>query len=160
MPPTSAILDFWARFSAAAGGVEPSRFYEHFYFGDNEKLANDLAALVIEGTKRATANLVWSFEEANQRIRVPGDYRVVTDWNQNPVCVIETTRVETVPFEQVTAEFAAIEGEGDGSLKYWKWGHTNYFTRECRRLNRPFSGNMLVVCEQFDVVFPSAKSAA
>lgn len=154
------IADFWSRFSAHAGEVEKSRLYEHFYFGDNEELANDLAALVLKGTKRATANLVWSFEAVNQRIRVPGDYRIVTDWNQNPVCIIETIKVETVPFEKVTPEFAAIEGEGDGSLQYWLWGHTNYFRRECRRINRPFSGSMLVVCEQFNVVFPATKGAA
>ena len=134
--------------------------YEHFYFGDNEQLANDLADLVRARTKRATANLVWSFEAADQRIRVPGDLRIVTNWNGGPVCVIETTKIQTVPFDQVTSEFAAIEGEGDGTLKYWKWGHTNYFTRECKRLNRTFSGSMLVACEQFNVVFPSAKSAA
>lgn len=159
MPHPAAIAEFWAHFIATAGGVEKG-LYEHFYFGDNEQLANDLAALVLKGTKRATANLVWSFEAANQRIRVPGDHRIVTDWNHNPVCVIETTQVETTAFEDVTAEFAAIEGEGDGSLEYWRWGHTNYFNRECGRLNRPFSGSMLIVCEKFEVVFPSAESAA
>ena len=158
LPPE--ISEFWERYSAVAGGVERSRLYEHFYFGDNERLANDLADLVLAGTKRATANLTWSFEAASQRVRVPGDLRVVTYWDGSPVCVIETTAVETVAFEDVTPEFAAIEGEGDGTIHYWKWGHTNYFSRECIRLNRSFGGSMLVVCEQFKVVFPSFPSAA
>ena len=160
MPLPPAIANFWERFTAVAEGVYRSRLYEHFYFGDNERLANELAALVLDGTKRATANLVWSFEAAGQRLRVPGDLRIVTFWNGSPACVIETIEIETVPFDQVTPEFAAIEGEGDGTLKYWKWGHTNYFTRECHRLNRIFSGSMLVVCEQFKVVFSPPTSAA
>ena len=155
-----AIADYWARFNSEVGGVESTRLYEHFYFGDNERLANDLAELVLVGTKRATANLVWSFEAAKQRVRVPGDLRIVTDWNGKPMCAIETTKVEIVPFGEVTDEFAAIEGEGDGTLKYWVWGHTNYFKRECTRLNQDFSKDMLVACEQFKVVFPSSKGAA
>ena len=57
---------FWLAFHAAVGGDAQSRFYEAFHFDDNEPSANELAKLVLVGTKRATAGLVWSFEARKQ----------------------------------------------------------------------------------------------
>lgn len=51
--------------------------------------------------------------------------------------------------------FAAIEGEGDGSLSYWRDAHWRYFGRECHRIGKELSLQMLVVCEQFKVVYPT-----
>jgi uncharacterized protein YhfF len=65
-----------------------------------------------------------------------------------------------LPFDDVTAEFAAIEGEGDGSLAYWREAHIDFFTRECQRLGRTFDLRMPVVCEQFRVVHLGAGSQA
>jgi len=124
-------------------------------------LANELAALVLQGTKRATTGSVWSFEAEGKRIPKPGDLSVVTNWSGKPLCVIETLTVEIVPFSEVTAEFAAIEGEGDGSLSFWQQGHRRYFSHECTRAGREFTESMLVVCECFKVVYqPPTGSAA
>src|SRR4030095_15291684 len=95
--------------------------------------ANELADLVLRGTKRATAGLVWVFEARRMPIPKPGDLSVVTWWNGQPVCVIETTRVEIRPYDEVDADFAATEGEGDGSLAYWREGHWRGFSREWQR---------------------------
>jgi uncharacterized protein YhfF len=59
-----------------------------------------------------------------------------------------------VPFNKVSAEFAASEGEGDGSLTFWRQAHLQYFTRECARIGRPFEQSMPVVCERFCLVYP------
>jgi uncharacterized protein YhfF len=71
------------------------------------------------------------------------------------VCVIETLDVQIVPFFQVDADFAATEGEGDGSLAYWQRAHTAFFGRECQRLGREFSPHVPVVCERFALVYRS-----
>jgi len=149
----SNLTDFWAHFKASVGEVNDARFYEAFYFGDNEELANSLARLVIAGRKRATAGLVWSVEAEGKRPPRSGDLSVVTDWSGQPLCVIETLAVEVVPFGEVTAEFAAVEGEGDGSLAFWRQAHTEFFARECARLGRTPSGQMPVACERFAVVY-------
>ena len=147
------IAEFWARFKTAAGEVDDARFYEAFHFGDNEELADSLAQLVLDGRKRATAGLVWAFEAEGKRLPRTGDLSVVTDWPGRPLCVIETRAVDLVPFDDVSAEFAAVEGEGDGSLAHWRQGHTEFFSRECARIGRVPSGTMLVACERFAVVF-------
>nr|MCU0775969.1 ASCH domain-containing protein [Ideonella sp.] len=124
-----------------------------FYFGDSEALANELAALVLQGTKRATAAARWAYEAEGERLPRPGDLSIVTDWSGRPLCVIEVRSVEVVPFERVTAAFAAAEGEGDGSLAWWREAHRAFFSRECVAAGRVFDESMPVVCIGFEVVY-------
>ena len=154
VPP--ALTGFWSAFCAASGQDRTPQFYEAFHFDDNEASANALAALVLAGTKRATAALVWYLESADRPAPAPGALSVVTDWAGRPLCVIETVAVEVVPFDQVTADFAATEGEGDGSLDYWRRVHWDFFGRECARIGRERSTDMPVLCERFRVVYPPA----
>ena len=149
-----AIQPFWGRFQAAIGYDPSSLFCEAFHFDDNEQSANELGRLVLDGTKKATAGLQWSYEAANKRLAKLGDLSVVTNWQGQPLCIIETTKVDVVPYEQVSESFAAIEGEGDGSLSYWREAHWAYFGRECRRIGRQPSPKMPVVCEQFRLIYP------
>jgi len=155
----SEIADIWNSFANSVGGIDETRFYEAFFFADDEESANALAELVLSGTKRATAGAVWAYEAEGKRLAAPGDLSVVTDWAGVPKCIIETVAVEIVPFNLVTAEFAATEGEGDGSLEYWRGIHRQCFSRECARHGRRFTEDMPVACERFRVVFrPAAES--
>ena len=154
VPPS--IHAFWCAFTSAIGHDPSDRFYEAFHFDDNAPSADELAALVLAGTKRATAGLVWAFESQAKPIPEPGDLSVVTLFSGEPVCVIETQSIQIVPFSNVDADFAATEGEGDGSLAYWRRAHKAFFGRECRRLGREFSLSAPVVCERFAVVYRGA----
>ncbi|HYP71172.1 MAG TPA: ASCH domain-containing protein [Variovorax sp.] len=154
IPPT--IAKFWEAFCAEVGEDCSDRFFEAFHFDDNEASANELANLVLAGVKRATAALAWSYEKAGGSPPRPGALSVVTYWDGRPACVIETLEIEVLPFEQVTAEFAAIEGEGDGSLEYWRRVHWSYFGRECARAGQEPSLTMAVACERFEVVYRAA----
>jgi uncharacterized protein YhfF len=147
------LLDFWKAFAATQTADPTPRFLEAFHFDDNEPSANELAALVLAGTKQATAGLLWSHEVEQKPLAKVGDFSIVTDFAGSPVCVIETQLVQIVPFEDVTEAFAAIEGEGDGSLAYWRQAHEAFFGRECQRIGRTPDPRMPVVCEQFKVVF-------
>ena len=151
---------FWDEFIVSHGNVSDSRFYDVCVFGDSELLADELAELVLRGVKRATAGSLWSYEDAGIRIPHAGDLSIVTNWAGQPLCVIETISVQVVPYNQVTAKFAAIEGEGDGSLDYWQKVHHQYFLRECASSGREFSPEMLLACEQFEVVYRSSSSTA
>ncbi|MDM0034695.1 ASCH domain-containing protein [Variovorax sp. J22P271] len=147
------IQPFWDSFRASAAVDPTPRFCEAFHFGDTEALADELAALVLAGTKRATATLLASFEDEKRRPPAVGSLSVVTDWRGTPLCVIETTGLAVVPFDEVTEAFAAREGEGDKSLEDWQKAHTAYFGRECRRIGVEPGARMLLVCEEFAVVF-------
>jgi uncharacterized protein YhfF len=150
----------WSAYAAARGGVNEDRFYEAFSFGDSASMADELGRLVLAGTKRATAGAVWSYAAEGKPIPQPGDLSVVMDSAGQALCIIETTQVDIVPFDQVSAEFAATEGEGDGSLAYWRQVHLEYFTRECARAGCLFSHDMAIACERFKVVHPPAVRSA
>lgn len=132
-----------------------------FAFGDSEGLAEELGQLVLDGIKRATASLVWTYEVEGRAAPKHGDLSIVTSWDKRPLCIIETSDVEVVAFEEVSAEFAHAEGEGDATLPSWRRNHEAFFARECSRIGRMPSPRMPVVCERFQVVYrPGAKSAA
>lgn len=45
------------------------------------------------------------------------------------------------------------EGEGDKSLEYQKEGHIDFFNRKLKNYNKEVSEDMLVVCEEFEVIY-------
>jgi len=53
----------------------------------------------------------------------------------------------------VTEEFAATEGEGDGSLAFWRAAHWAAFSRELEGSERSPQPDMPVVCERFEVAY-------
>lgn len=152
--------DYWAGFEALRGAGCEERFYEAFHFDDSERVANELAALVLAGRKRATASLLWVCEMEQKPVPAAGDLSIVTDWAGEPLCIIESWRVEVVPYAEVTEAFAAREGEGDLSLDYWRRVHWEYFSRECERIGRSPVETMPVVCESFEVVYSEATGCA
>lgn len=155
MPPITPLLrDFWSGYESLVGPIPAERFYEACYFADSEAVANELGELVLAGTKRATAALLWGLEAEGKRPPVPGDLSIVTTWSGEPLCIIETCSVQLLAFDEVDAEFAAAEGEGDGSLRYWRDEHWAYFSRECARIGREPTPAMTVLCERFAVVYP------
>jgi uncharacterized protein YhfF len=111
-------------------------------FGDSPGLANELLALVLSGAKRATCDSL----AARQADIMPtvGEVSVILDGSGEPACAIETTDVAVMRFSEVSAAFAAEEGEGDLSLDYWRQAHRGYFERQ-----GTYSNDMQVVCERF-----------
>jgi uncharacterized protein YhfF len=161
MPVPAHLQSFWNAFATATdGGADEERFYEAFFFGDSEALANELAELVLRGVKCATTGSVCSLELEGKALPHAGALSVVTNWQGEPLCVIETESVEVMPFNRVSAEFATTEGEGDGSLSFWREAHIGFFKREASQAAREFSEDMLVACERFKLVYPRSASAA
>ncbi len=121
-------------------------------FGDSPALTQQLLALIGSGRKRAGASLLWAREADGEPLPHVGDIEIVVDDRNAPRLVTRATRVEVVAFDEVSAEFAAREGEGDGSLDSWRTAHWEFFTRECARIGREPSGAMPVVCTSFELL--------
>ena len=141
-------IELWNRF------VEENNLadceYEAWAFGSDADL---LADLVVSGTKTATASAHSLYELENEPLPKAGAYSVILDSKENAVCVIRTTKVAVVPFNEVTAEHAYKEGEGDRSLGYWRKVHESFFAECLREVGLEFSPDMKVVCEEFVVVY-------
>lgn len=125
-------------------------------FADTRALQDELANLVLAGRKRATAACTKELEAAGVPVPRVGDHLVVLDGRGVARCVVRTTKVTIRAFEDVPASFAAREGEGDGSLEYWKREHWAYYERVLAPFGLAPSPTMDIVCEEFDVVFGPA----
>ena len=121
-------------------------------FGDSAELSHELLALIRSGKKRGGACLLWSYETEGEALPAVGDIEVVLDHLNQLALISRIVNVDAKPFNEVGADFAAVEGEGDGSLEYWQREHWNYFSRECARLGRGPTESMMVICETFEVL--------
>jgi len=128
--------------------------FTSWYFGADQQTADELAELVLTGTKRATTSLYESYIFEKEPIPKVGDYSIITDWEGKAKCIIQTTAINICPFKDVTEAFARREGEGDKSLDYWRDVHRHFFSLECDDMSKTFSEDMLVICEEFEVVYP------
>ncbi|EID75491.1 ASCH domain-containing protein [Imtechella halotolerans] len=124
-----------------------------FYFCDNKEDADQCASLVVQGIKQATATSLWWFEKNHEKLPEVGDQYIITDWEGNAKAIIETIKVVPTPYNEITAEFAEIEGEGDKSLAYWKRVHEAFFTREMEPYGEKFDENMMIICEHFKIIY-------
>ena len=127
-------------------------------YGDSAALSQALLALIVEGRKRAGTSLLWAIQAEQAQLPRVGDIEIVVDHLNEPALITRITEVRVLPYNAVTAEYAATEGEGDGSLEYWRRAHWSFFSRECERIARVPSEDMPVVCSVFEVlcVVPAA----
>ena len=121
-------------------------------YGDSAALSEALLALIRQGRKRAGTSLLWAMQAENQTLPVCGDIEIVLDHHNEPALITRITRVDVVAYAVVTAAYAAIEGEGDGSLEYWRNAHWAFFSRECVRIGRVPTQDMPVVCSTFELL--------
>jgi uncharacterized protein YhfF len=147
---------FWAAFvqSLSAEDLRRTAKPDAFGFGGEGGLADELASLVLAGQKRATASLPIEYTSLNEPLPKAGDLSIILDGEGNPVAIIERTSIDLVPFEAVDEEFAAYEGEGDGSLRYWREAHTSYFNSVLSPVGQRLEESTPVLCQRFRLVWP------
>jgi uncharacterized protein YhfF len=149
---SEAIEQFWAAFLDRKSHIPRDAGYQSWYFGDSPKMARELAALVVAGKKTASGSLK-AFNDLHPDVSpIVGVYSIVTDYEGKPACVIQTTEIREVAFRDVDEAFAAAEGEGDLSLKYWRRVHAEYFTKEAAANNIEFNDDSIICCERFKLV--------
>ena len=117
-----------------------------FTFGDNEKLCDELLALVRAGKKTATCGALRDFGPGGEEMPVVGRQDIALNWDGTPALLVETVEVTTRRFCDVDADFALAEGEND-TLEGWQADHQRYFER-----NGGWSPEMELVCERFRLV--------
>lgn len=158
-----AIAEFWerARIKAksnplpgylgvtAADTVTPPAWS----FGATAEHADELLGLVLDGVKTATASARRDYQVEDEPLPQPGDLSIVLDGSGVPRALIRTTAVDVVPFDQVDAEHAYLEGEQDRTLESWRAIHEAFF-REHASHDEGFTEEMPVVLERFEVIHP------
>lgn len=134
-------------------GLDPHTPYlDAFYFDLTREAATYLLSLVLTGQKRATASSLTGYQLSGEEPPKVGDYSVVTDFDGNPQCVIQTKAVTIMPYCDITYEICKREGEDD-CLESWQRSHTAFFTDEGKAMGYTFTKDMPVIFEDFEVVY-------
>ena len=104
--------------------------------------ADKLVKLVLNGKKTATTSL-YEFDS----LPTVGDVSILTDSNNNDMCILETKEVIVTEFKNITWNLAKLEGENK-SLEEWIKVHIDYFSK----INTNFNDNTKVIFEIFEVI--------
>ena len=122
-------------------------------WGDSPQLADELGALIVGGTKTATCSALWQYEAEREPLPSVGLKAIVLDGTGDPLCIVETTEVAVRPYDEIDAQFAFEEGEGDRSLDYWRDAHWRFFSRTLPSIGKQPTTEMPLVRERFRVVY-------
>ena len=146
---------YWDKFleSLPANSPYHTKTYSEGGYGDGPELMDELIQLVLIGRKTATCGSLWEWEAEDKPLPKVGNVWVELDGSGNPVCITETVEVTIRKYNEVDADFARAEGEGDLSLDYWREAHKNYFSRVLRKIGKEFSEDMPLVCERFRIIY-------
>jgi uncharacterized protein YhfF len=130
-----------------------------FGFAFPGPLRDELTALVLDGTKVATASLVADFIVDGEQIPRPGDRSVIMDSTGRPVAIIETTLIRLTTMARVADDFARAEGEGFRDARDWRAAHERFWGSYLDDLRRDLADPSFaltdstpVVCEWFRLV--------
>jgi uncharacterized protein YhfF len=74
--------------------------------------------LILNGTKTLTSSPFWDYPDG--RIPFEGALSVLLDGSRRPRAIVETTKVEIMPFGSITDEMARAYGEGEQTVEWWR----------------------------------------
>jgi len=150
-----AVNAYWQKFLATLPLDSPyhPKSYIAEGWGDSPAMADELGALVVQGIKTATCSALWEWEAEGNPIPGAGSITIALDGRGQPLCIAETVEITIRKYNEVDADFAREEGEGDLSLTYWREAHKNYFSRVLPKVGKEFSEEMPLVCEKFQVIY-------
>jgi uncharacterized protein YhfF len=136
----ASIRAYWQIFLSTLLPDSPyhTKSYSKGGYGDSPQLANELIQLILIGEKIATCGSLWEWEDEGKPLPQAGDIWVEVDGSGTPVCITETTEVTIRKYNEVDADFARAEGEGDRSLMHWQQAHKNYFSYTSKDRQRIF----------------------
>lgn len=89
-----------------------------------------LNALILAGTKRATAGLRSEYEAEGEPIEHVGERMALVDDDLRRIATLRVTRVDLSRFADVPDAFALAEGEGDRDGDEFRAGHLRFWTSQ------------------------------
>lgn len=150
-----SVYTLWNDFIASNSEYKSKELPESWFFHDNKIDAERLAELVLIGKKKATSGLYFWYEEASADLPKVGTQHIITDFDGKAKAIIQITEVDTIPFHQISKEYATLDmGTTTEPLKKWKKAHWDFFANAMKESGQEPSQKMLVVCEQFETIWP------
>jgi uncharacterized protein YhfF len=123
-------------------------------FGHTRAVADELAALIRSGDKRAHATLERDFEAEGDALPRPGEHIVVLDGRGAPRAIVRVRHVERRFFNEIDDEFAFECGEGDRTLAWWLVAYRQEFAERAEAQGFQVGEKAVLILEYFELVWP------
>ena len=149
----SSVPAIWFSFIAENMEYSHAPMPEAWHFCSNKQDADTCAMLVKAGLKTASSGALAAYLHYKAPVPAAGDLAIITNWEGEAQCIIRTTEVEIKPFNEVTEDYAMLEGEGDQTLAFWKKQHWDFFNKDLASFGQTATEDMMVICEQFEMVY-------
>ena len=141
----------WENFIKKSGLDGQAKYAGSFGFEARGFAGTERLAALLAGKKTAAFFSYATFAVDNEELPVSDEYYIVLDANKEAACVIKTTAVQILPYNQVAWEMAAREGE-DFSLEEWRERTRENLEDEGAVVGFEFSPDIKMVYVEFALV--------
>ena len=149
------VYKMWNNFTESNPEFKKEELPDSHPFHNNEYDANRLANLIVNKKKKAGSNLYFWYKEANADLPKIGTKSIVTDFDGKARAIIEIKKVDTIPFNQISKDYAELDmGTNIEPLKKWRKAHWDFFANAMEQSGEKPTEEMLIVCEWFETIWP------
>lgn len=151
----ASVYKMWNDYTESTPQANKEELPESWFFHDNKEDADRLAVLTVNGKKTATTSGLYKwYVEAEADLPQIGTNHIITDFDGKAQAIIEITKVDTVPFNQMTESLATLDmGTDIEPLQKWRKAHWSFFKSVMQENGEEPSEDMLIVFERFETVW-------
>jgi len=147
------VQEFWKDYLKKTNqNPEETIFSGELFFEDRGVTGQEQLSLVLSGAKTAMFRPYESYEINLEPLPISGEVYVVLNSNDEPVCIIELTDVNVIPFNEIPWGLAQKDGENE-NLTDWKDKMSEQIQEEADICGFSFTDETKIVCEVFKVIF-------
>jgi uncharacterized protein YhfF len=128
---------------------EEARYFLPMSIGSAPKHADEGAALILSGVKTLISSPFWDYPDG--KIPFVGALNVLLDGARRPRGIVETTRVEIMPFQAINEEMAQAYGEGERTADWWRREMGAFYQASAMRHGEAFTDETSLIWEWFTV---------
>jgi uncharacterized protein YhfF len=129
---------------------EQARYFSPMSIGSAPEHADEGVALILKGVKTLTSSAFWDYPDG--KIPFVGALSVLLDGASRPRGIVETTRVEIMPFKTITEDMAHDYGEGERTVGWWRRSMGAFYQISATRHRAGFTDDTPIIWEWFAVV--------
>jgi uncharacterized protein YhfF len=128
---------------------EEARHFLPMFIGSAPEHADEGAALILSGVKTLISSSFWDYPDG--KIPFVGALSVLLEGARKPHGIVETTRVEIVPFQVITEETAQACGEGERTADWWRREMGAFYQASAMRHGEALTDETPLIWEWFSV---------
>ncbi len=148
----TAITDaFWGRVKDINSDVGDD--YRVRRASGDPKFAPIIMDLILTEKKCGLFGLKHLQDRQPEQVPVMGGVMVLVDFDGTPRGAVQTVKITPVPYKDINDEHLAVEGPGARQIDVWQKIHWPYWTQMLEPFGLEPSEDMIVVVEQFKLIY-------